>query len=159
MKVWTSKWLIHVNLPKGGVGKRGHYVDLPKMMKDKRWFIRIENNDDLCCARALVTAKTKLEGHEKWSSIRQGWTIQRELAIDLHQRAGVPLKTCGLNEIKLFQETMADYQINVISKEYFNGIIYSGPEKEKRLYIYHHDDHYDVITSMPAFLSKSYVCV
>ena len=53
---------------------------------------------------------------------------------------------------------MADYQINVISKEYFNGIIYSGPEKEKRLYIYHHDDHYDVITSMPAFLSKSYFC-
>jgi hypothetical protein len=24
--------------------------------------------------------------------------------------------------------------------------------------IYHHDDHYDVITSMPAFLSKSYFC-
>ena len=57
--------MIHVSLPKGGVGKRCHYVDLPKMMKDKRWFIRIENNDDLCCARALVTAKAKLEGHEK----------------------------------------------------------------------------------------------
>jgi hypothetical protein len=151
--------MIHASLPKGGVGKRCHCVDLPKMMKDKRCFIRIENNDDICCARALVTTQAKLEGHEKWSSIRQGRTIQRELAINLHQRAGVPLKKCGLNEIKLFQETMADYQINVISKEYFNGIIYSGPEKEKRLYIYHHDDHYDVITSMPAFLSKSYFCV
>ena len=57
--------MIHVSLPKGVVGKRCHYVDLPKMMKDKRWFIRIEKNDDLCCARALVTAKAKLEGHEK----------------------------------------------------------------------------------------------
>ena len=84
--------MIHASLPKGGVGKRCHYVDLPKMMKDKRCFIRIENNDDLCCARALVTTQAKLEGHEKWSSIRQGRTIQRELAINLHQRAGVPLK-------------------------------------------------------------------
>jgi hypothetical protein len=28
-------------------------------------FIRIGNEDDLCCARALVNAKAKLDGHEK----------------------------------------------------------------------------------------------
>jgi len=128
--------MIHVSLPKGCVGKRCHYVDLPKMMKDKRCFIRIENNDDLCCARALVTAKAKLDGHEKWNSIRQGRTIQKELAINLHQQAGVPWKKCGLDEIKRFQEIMTNYQINVFSKEYFNGIIYSGPETEKNVYIF-----------------------
>ena len=61
---------------------------------------------------------------------------------------------CGLDEIKHFQDFKKDFQINVISKEYFNGIIYCGPETVKCIFIYHHDD----ITSMPAFLSKSY-CV
>ena len=56
--------MIHVRLPKGSVGKRWHYVSLPKMISDKRWFIRI-GNEDLYCARALVTAKAKLDGHEK----------------------------------------------------------------------------------------------
>ena len=49
--------MIHVSLPKGSVGKRCHYVNLPKMITDKRCFIRIGNEDDLCCARALVTVK------------------------------------------------------------------------------------------------------
>ena len=49
--------MIHASLPKGSVGKRCHYVNLPKVITDKRCFIRIGNEDDLCCARALVTVK------------------------------------------------------------------------------------------------------
>ena len=41
--------LTHAKLPTGGVGKRCHYVALQKMMKDKRCFIRIANQDHLCC--------------------------------------------------------------------------------------------------------------
>lgn len=57
--------MIYASLPKGSVGKRCHYVNLPKMITDKRCIIRIGNEDDLCCARAPVTAKAKLDGHEK----------------------------------------------------------------------------------------------
>ena len=64
--------LIHVKRPTEGVGKRCHYVDFQKMMKDKRCFIRIVNQDHLCCARSLVTAIARIEEHEKWSSIKQG---------------------------------------------------------------------------------------
>ena len=38
------------------------------------------------------------------------------------------------------------------------GLIYSGPEADKCLYLYHHDNHYDVITSMPAFLARKQYC-
>lgn len=53
---------------------------------------------------------------------------------------------------------MTDVQIKVVSKQHFNSIIYEGPEAESKIYLYHHDEHYDVITSMPAFLNRNYYC-
>jgi hypothetical protein len=52
---------VHVSLPDGGVGRSGNFVDLERHIKEKRSLIRIQNNDDICCARALVTAKARIE--------------------------------------------------------------------------------------------------
>jgi hypothetical protein len=49
---------------------------------------------------------------------------------------------------------LTDYQINIVSKEHQNAIIFSGPDKEKNIYLFLHDNHYDVITSMPAFYAR-----
>jgi hypothetical protein len=43
-------------------------------------------------------------------------------------------------------------------KEHYNENIFHGTEAEKKIYLYLHDCHYDVITNMPAFLSCSYYC-
>ena len=45
-----------------------------------------------------------------------------------------------------------------MSKEYNNKIIYSGPEKDKKIYLYMHNNHYDVITKMPGFFARAYYC-
>ena len=50
--------LNNVSLPSGGTGKRCKYVDLCNFTR-KRCFIPIQNNDELCCARAIVTAKAR----------------------------------------------------------------------------------------------------
>lgn len=142
--------IVHVSLPSGGVGKRCKFVNIDKLIQTKKCFIQINNKDELCCARAIVTAKARLEEHPTWESIRHGGKLQTVLAENLHREAGVPLHRCGISEIKMFQEVVSGYQINIISKDHFNGIIYSGPEAEKRIYLYHHEEHYDVITSMPA---------
>ena len=34
-----------------------------------------------------------------------------------------------------------DYQINIVSKEHFNTLIYSGPQASKPIYLYVHDNH------------------
>ena len=70
--------ITHVSLPKGGTGKRCDYVDTERFLKDKCCIIQIQNKDDMCCARAIVTAKAKIDGHEQWNSIRQGRRIQEE---------------------------------------------------------------------------------
>jgi hypothetical protein len=52
------------------------------------------------------------------------------------------------NEVKAFQAYLSDYQLNIVSKEHQNTLIYSGPDAEKRIYLYSHHNHYDIITSM-----------
>lgn len=90
--------------------------------------------------------------------IPSGLSIQRTLAEELHNLANVPLRQCDLNDVKTFQSALPGYQINIVSKESFNAIVYQGPEAEKKIYLYHHDNHFDVITTMSGFLNQSYFC-
>lgn len=80
------------------------------------------------------------------------------MARQMHFTAGVPLQQCGIEEIKAFQRVLIGYQIHVVSKQHFNSIIYEGPSTEKTNYLYHHDNHFDIITKMPAFLGRNYYC-
>lgn len=150
--------IIHVRLPSGGVGKRCKYIDLGRMLKEKRGIIRINNSDDLCCARAIVTAMARLDKHPKWERIRHGGKIQTDLAIQLHRKADVPLQRCTIKDLHLFQKVLPDFQLNVLSKDSFNSLVYQGHDAEKKIYLYHHDDHFDVVTKVAGFLSRSYFC-
>ena len=144
----------------------GRTLDLDKFLSRKRCVVRIKNKDNSCCARAIVTAIAHVGKDPKYSSYlnanKSKRSIQSREAEKLHKKAGIPLHTpCGINEIKKFQKVLKDdYQIVVVSKDYFNGIIYSGASVRgaKKIILFHHANHYDVITSMPAFLSRSYYC-
>lgn len=67
--------VIHVKLPSGKGNKKKCYVDLEKSLKEKKSFIKINNRDQLCCARAIVTAKARIDKHPKWNSIRKGLNL------------------------------------------------------------------------------------
>ena len=110
-------------------------------------------------ARALVVAKAKIyyDTRDCWIQ-KPDRPLQTRWAQELHQNAGVPFGLCGLEQAKQFQAYLTDYQINILSKEYDNNIIYAGPEKEKKIYLYMHNNHYDVITKMPGFFASVYYC-
>ena len=150
--------LVHVNAVSGSGYKMKPMVDVTKMLESKKSIIQIRNSDKLCCARALVTAIARIENHPQWNSIRQGRDIQKQLALELHEKAKVPVGICGLEEVKQFQTVLHEYQIHVLSKEHFNGIVYQGHDGGIPIYLYSHDNHYDVITKMPGFLGRSYFC-
>jgi hypothetical protein len=134
-------------------------LDIWKTFGPKSSIIRIQNTDEICLARALVVAKAKIENDSRYYHIK-GYRrpLQARLASDLHQKAGVPIAICGLDEVKLFQTYLSDYQNNIVSKEHQNSIIFSGSEKDKMIYLFLHDNHYDVITSMPAFFARKRYC-
>ena len=83
--------------------------------------------------------------------------LQTRLAQELHQNAGVLPGPCGLDQTKQFQAYLTNYQINIVSKEYGNNIIYVGPEKDTKIYLYMHNSH-DVITKMSGFFARVYYC-
>ena len=127
-------------------------MNLEKHLERKKSIIRIQNDDDLCMARGLVVAKAKLESDPQDCQIRNHQRpMQTRLAQELHHNAGVPLGLCGIEQAKQFQAYLSEYQISIVSKEYGNKIIYAGPEKDKRIYLYMHNNHYDVVTKMPGF--------
>ena len=144
--------VIHVSIPIGNKRSKRSKVNLEKHLEKKRTIVRIRNDDNSCMAQALVVAKAKLDDDPQYKSIVDNrWAMQMRLAQELHTNADVPLGSCRIEQAKLFQAYLTEYQINVASKEYNNNIIYAGPEKDKRIYFYMHDNHYDVITKMPRF--------
>lgn len=64
--------VVLVKLPSGKGHKKKCYVDLEKSLKEKKTFIKIINRDHLCCAKAIVTTKARIDKHPKWNSIRKG---------------------------------------------------------------------------------------
>ena len=154
--------VVHVAMPQGGVAsrKRKHYgFKIAKFLDSKKSVLRIQNKDSLCLACTIMTDIARQDKDPEWNSIRQGCKEQRLLAQQLHQKAGVQEGLCGIPEVDKFQKVIDNYQIIILSSKHFNAIVYKGPRREKQIYLYHYENHFDVITSVSSFLGKSYWCL
>ena len=155
--------LNHVLAPAGSGRKKRTTYNIDDYLSEKGSVVRIKNKDDLCLARALVVARAKEDNDPRYNYIKDSRRpLQREKAFDLHEAANVPLGPCGLNEVALFQQYLSDYQIVILSGDHNNSIIYppqsSGTDEKPRLTLYLHDNHFDVITTVPGFLGRVYFC-
>ena len=153
----------HVKTPEGRGRSKRTIFNIRDHLKKKGSIILINNTDDLCLARALAVSIARIENDPKYNHIRNPRRpVQRERAFDLHQAANVPLGPCGIDEVKLFQNYLVNYQIIVVSGMHNNSIIYPpqppGTDEKPIISLYYHDNHFDVITSIPGFLSRSYFC-
>ena len=154
--------IIRVEEPQGGTSNgssKRTTLNLREYLK-KKSVITINNNDNLCLARALVVAVARIENDPKYNQIRASkGHIQLQRALDLHRAANVPLGLCGLDEVKLFQKYLTDYEITIVSGDHDDSIIYPPEPGDKQpIYLYLHDKHFDVITKMPGFLCVCYFC-
>ena len=157
--------LIRVEMPQGSGRLKRTTLNIRDHLKKKKSVIPIiNNNDNLCLARALVVSIARIEKDPRYDRItRHDSCVQRERAFDLHEAANVPLGPCGLREVRLFQQYLVNYQIIVVSGDQNNTIIYpreppANPNPEKSIYLYYQANHFDVISSLPGFLSKNYFC-
>ena len=155
----------HVKAPEGsGKSKlKRTTLNIREHLKEKRSIICINNKDDFCLARALAVSIARIENDPKYDQIKQpNRHIQLDRALDLHVAANVPLGPCGMNEVKLFQNYLTNYQIIVVSGAHNNSIIYPpqppGTDEKPIISLYFHDNHFDVITTLPGFLSRGYFC-
>ena len=156
--------LIRVEMPRGSGRLKRTTLNIREYLRKKKSVIPINNKDDLCLARALAVSIARMEKDPRYNRMLNPLcTVQRERAFDLHEAANVPLGPCGLKEVDLFQQYLVNYQIIVVSGDQDNAIIYpphprANPNPEKSIYLYYQDNHFDVITKLPAFLNNSYFC-
>ena len=155
--------MIHVEAPQGSGRSKRTTLNIREYLHKKGSVITIKNNDNLCLARALVVAIAKIEKDPKYKILADSrWVPQQTKAMELHRAANVPFGPCGLAEVKMFQKYLTNYEINIVSGNHNDSIIYppepSTSNDVTPIYLYLHDNHYDVITSMPGFLSTSYYC-
>ena len=156
--------IIHVEMPQGSGKSKRTTLNIREYLKKKGSVITINNKDDFCLARALAVGIARIEKDPRYGQIIDSKRhIQLDRALDLHQAANVPLGPCGMDEVKLFQQHLTNYQIIVVSGDHNNSIIYppeppTNPVEEKSINLYYHNNHFDVITSLPGFLNKSYFC-
>ena len=131
----------------------------------KTCIITVKNTDTICLARSIVTAYANLN-KDQWtkSQLSNGFNksrlLQKTEALKLREDAGVSISDHGnmLEDINTFAKHLG-VQINVVDADYFNEIIHTAnPEATNIIYLHKNKNHYDVITSMPAFLSKKYYC-
>ena len=145
--------IIHVEAPQGSGRSKRTTLNIREYLHKKGSVITINNNDDnLCLARALVVAVARIEKDPKYKILinsRKG--AQQMKAMELHRAANVPFGPCGLPEVDLFQKYLTNYEINIVSGNHNASIIYPPKPSDNNdvtpIYLYLHDNHYDVITS------------
>ena len=155
--------ILHAEAQQGSGRNKRTTLNIREYLHKKGSVVTIKNYDDLCLARALVVAVARIEKAPNYKHlIRSDRSLQEKEAKKLHVAANVPLGPCGIPKVKMFQKYLTKYEITIISGNHNNAIIYP-PKKDINnnltpIYLYLHDNHYDVITSMPGFLSRSYFC-
>ena len=134
--------IVHVEAPKGSGRKKRDLIDLKEFLQKKRSIINIQNKDDLCLARALVVAIAKIEKDPRYKTLTDSrWKAQEDKARELHQSANVPFGPCGIPEVEKFQEYLTGYEINIVSLDHNNSIIYPpspATSDVKPIYLYLH---------------------
>ncbi|GFR22004.1 uncharacterized protein TNCT_496202 [Trichonephila clavata] len=144
-----------------GSGKRNRRVIIPSIDRLRKTSIRCVPDDDLniCCAKAILLAIAEVEKDADLRYLRRkDCCILQKRAIALHQKTGVPQRPCGFEEIALFEQYLK-VQVIVISTTALNQVCYKGPVREdRRIYLWHHDNHFDVITSPKGFYGSNFFC-
>ena len=57
----------------------------------------------------------------------------------------------GAIELKRIEDYLIDYQIIVFNNDQMNEIMYVGKLKVKKIFLFYHDNHFDVIKSLLSF--------
>ena len=166
---------IGIYIPASGKGiSRGRLgiYQLQNNAKDsrtlKRSILRI-NTDTMCLAKSIYIANCKRQNIDNVRNLIKSTrnnTLVYE-ALKMHISLGIPLNhACVINDVQKFEEHL-HVRICVLSSTIGNRFLYRGNVNYRSngtLYLYHNQQegsgigHYDVITNIKAFLSKSYFC-
>ena len=157
--------------PGSGKHKRflpGHHAK--QRLQNLKCVIKIpEDDSNLCCARAIVTAINILQAGDnrterrKWTEQGRGRKMRDNAATLLLKETDLEPMPCGPEQLELFAQspTLWNYYGIIVvdaTRAYARFVYGQGTAGFGYICLLYDDYHYDVITSLPAFFGKSYFC-
>ncbi len=155
-----------IRMPTAG-SKRKKYDPVKAGLRNivTRCRIVMKNTEyNMCCARAIVTMRAYADEHARvfpeasYRTLRRGLPSQKRLAQRLLRDAGVAEGPCGVEELRLLQAVMPEYQIRVLCIDKPHMIVFAGPPQPRKILLLLEDGHFDGCTSYAAWLNTSYYC-
>nr|XP_015837071.1 PREDICTED: uncharacterized protein LOC107398217 [Tribolium castaneum] len=147
-----------VNMPRGATNAK-RLINIAEDSRTKRSIIQIKNKDNLCCPRAVIVGLTyqtniilgKEFNDNDITYIRKGRNLQTTLAQELCNQLGEYNRNYFTLDDIANIERLLNIQIKIVAAECFNQVIYSGEEKDVKVYLYKNGNHFDTINSMTGF--------
>ena len=113
----------------------------------KKSRVTIQNKDQLCYVRAIVTMKALADANGNprdpdYYNLKRGRPDQEQKAKELYRLANVPEEPCGIPELQKFQAALPGYHIKIMSIDPPHMIIYAGPvPSDKMIRLIKEDRH------------------
>lgn len=147
--------------PRGGgftnEKRPGHQASVKFRLKKK--CIEIPQDEQrLCCTRAIVTAEAYADKHSNWRGFQRGRITQCNTAAELPAKAQKKPGPCRRDEVTrlgLTPSLFGKYRIVVVDA---NGAYacFTFREGDTTLAILPKNGHYDALTSLPIFFGQGY---
>ena len=80
---------------------------MERWLRDKQCILLVKNKDDLRLAFAIVVGVARFKDDPCYKKLKEGRKEQRTWAMELHDRAGVPWRACGLEELAVFHRVLS----------------------------------------------------
>jgi len=128
---------------------------------NKNSVINIFNDDNMCCLRAILIGIRYCENYPDKANYSKPNSAHLLRDIEYFKNTlNLPNDGCGIAEVQQIEAFIENYCITIIDGTTIksNKFLYKGPKNKKFLYLLYTNSHFNVITSMPAFLGTSYYC-
>ena len=140
-----------VDMPVGSGSRMDQYII-------KNNSIKIANNDNLCAVRAILIAIAYLEKDPCRYKYCKLYNKKFEEKVQaLAKACKIPDKPCSIKEIQIIESYLKDYSISVLNED-FQDFLYKSNPRDKFIYLWYINNHYNAITSMAGAYKRKFYC-
>lgn len=154
-----------VDIPRGrgpSENFRRVFTSAQDFVNNNKGIIKIRNNDSRCLGIAVVQGLALIDGTPEPRKLQNDENRVEELLENLINETGINFEEGGAyNELEIIQDCLPPHTQLIVFDDFRTHHIYYKRaifEPSSFIYLFLHDNHYDVIASITAFTISNYFC-
>lgn len=153
------KFIVTILVPEYGARTYMHHVQDGTDIRNKKSIVAITSQDNMCMSRAIVVGTAALRNKQLYEKLRKS-TSKLQTVHALNLLKNLCLKSVEkqpMSNINMFEKNL-NIQIIVISCELGNKVVYKGPHKVEKVFLYSVGEHFHLIKNISGFFAKKHFC-